>query len=261
MKIGTIGYNNVHGKDFCIDRPNGPGSYLLLIIKTPARFWLEGQEHAVKKNSFILLSPDTRCRYQALEDYYTDDWMHFDIEEGDHAMFAKYGIPVDKLVHLGNATELSQIMHILTYEHYSAGEYREEIEVHYLSILMLKLSRLIVRGGGASSEMLIERNGRLTELKSLMYAAPCEVPDVGAMAERIGMSYSGFQHFYKKMFGVAVMTDVINGRVEYAKRLLCTTNLTVAEVAEQCGYRNEYHFMRQFREKVGKTPTEYRKSI
>lgn len=57
MRIGTIGYNNVHGEDFIIDRPNGPGSYLLLIIKTPARFWLKGQEHRVKKNTFIMLSP------------------------------------------------------------------------------------------------------------------------------------------------------------------------------------------------------------
>ena len=176
-------------------------------------------------------------------------------------MFARYKIPIDELVYLGNTTEVSQIMHILTYEHYSAGEYREEIEAHYLHILLLKLARLIARGGGACSEMLIERNSRITELKSLMYTAPCEVPDVGTMAEKMGMSYSGFQHFYKKMFGVGVMTDVINGRIEYAKRLLSTTNLTVAEVAEQCGYRNEYHFMRQFRQKVGKSPTEYRKSI
>lgn len=109
--------------------------------------------------------------------------------------------------------------------------------------------------------MLMERNSRVTELKALMYSAPREVPDVGTMAERVGMSNSGFQHFYKKMFGVGVMTDVINGRIECAKRLLSTTNLTVAEVAEQCGYRNEYHFMRQFKERIGKTPTTYRKNI
>lgn len=61
-------------------------------------------------------------------------------------MFARYKIPIDELVYLGNTTEVSQIMHILTYEHYSAGEYREEIEAHYLDILLLKLARLIARG-------------------------------------------------------------------------------------------------------------------
>ena len=65
IRIGTIGYNNVQGKDFIIDRPTGPGSYLLLIIKTSARFWLKDQEHPVRKNSFILLSPDIRGKYRA----------------------------------------------------------------------------------------------------------------------------------------------------------------------------------------------------
>ena len=63
------------------------------------------------------------------------------------------------------------------------------------------------------------------------------------------------------MFGVSVMTDVINGRYDRAKRLLSSTNLTVKQIAERCGYVSEYNFMRQFKSKCGKTPTEYRKCI
>ena len=57
------------------------------------------------------------------------------------------------------------------------------------------------------------------------------------------------------------MTDVINGRIENAKRLLSSTNLTVKEIAVKCGYGNEYNFMRQFKSRCGQTPTQYRNCI
>ena len=55
--------------------------------------------------------------------------------------------------------------------------------------------------------------------------------DVDKMAAEMNMSRSGFQHMYKKMFGVSVIADVITGRVERAKRLLTSTTLTVDEIA------------------------------
>lgn len=95
----------------------------------------------------------------------------------------------------------------------------------------------------------------------MIFTMPESVPDVGKMAANMGMSRSGFQHLYKKMFGASVMTEVITARVERAKRLLSSTNLTVKEIAERCGYSNEYNFMRQFKSRTGRTPTEYRKSL
>ena len=72
---------------------------------------------------------------------------------------------------------------------------------------------------------------------------------------------AGFQHLYKKLFGTTVIKDIIEGRTKRAKRLLSSTRLTIKEISTRCGYTNEYSFMRQFKEQVGKTPTEYRSSI
>ncbi|MCR4741792.1 MAG: AraC family transcriptional regulator [Treponema sp.] len=54
------------------------------------------------------------------------------------------------------------------------------------------------------------------------------------------------------------MQDVIAGRIEKAKKLLKTSNLTINEIASKCGYKTEYHFMRQFKEQTACTPTQYR---
>ena len=48
---------------------------------------------------------------------------------------------------------------------------------------------------------------------------------------------------------------------EKAKQLLSCTRLSVSEIAARCGYGTSSHFMRQFREMCGKTPSEYRKTL
>lgn len=261
MKIGSIGYNYSHGADFVMDRPNGPGAWLFLLIKNPALFELNGRITKVKKDSFIIISPDMPCKYCAAEDVYTDDWAYFSADDSDIEKFSQLGIAVNEIVHIGNTDELSQLMHVIAYEFYSAAAYKDEIMEYYTKILLLKLSRIIQSGIGGSSSDFAEKNHRFTQLRTLIFTTPEAFANIDEMASEVGMSRSGFQHLYKKMFGVSVMTDVISGRISRAKRLLSSTNLTVREIAERCGYKNEYNFMRQFKEKTGKTPTEYRKHL
>lgn len=53
MDIGTIGYNYSHGSDFVMDRPNGVGCWLMLIIKTPASFVL-GEKSMMSGKTHLL---------------------------------------------------------------------------------------------------------------------------------------------------------------------------------------------------------------
>lgn len=261
MEIGTIGYNHSHNSEFVMDRPNGIGCPLLLLIKTPAFFEIDGVRHTVRENSFILFSGKLPCKYGGLNDSYIDDWVFFGMNTEDEEMLARLDIPVDTVVHLGNIEELSRIIHILTYEHYSASYFHTEIEERYTEILFMKISRILKDRSYLSDNALSERNNRLIHIRNRIYTDPESIPNVEGLAAESGLSRSGFQHLYKKLFGVSVMTDVINGRIENAKRLLSSTNLTVREVGMKCGYRNEYNFMRQFKSRCGQTPTEYRNCI
>lgn len=261
MKLGTIGYNYSHDSGFVMDRPNGPGSWLMLVVKTPALFELMGKKHSVRENSLVIISPDTPCRYRAAGDTYTDDWIYFSADEAAVGRFDELDIPINEPVYLGDAEAISHIIHILAYEHYSAEPFHSEIEEHYTEILLLTISRVIRSGAHISSKMFIEKNHRMTQLRTVIHTEPERVMSIDDMAASVNMSRSGFQHLYKKMFGVSVINDVISGRVERAKRLLSSTDLTVAEIASKCGYSTEYNFMRQFKSRTGKTPTGYRKQI
>lgn len=74
------------------------------------------------------MSADTPCYYTAQEDVYTDDWVYFENDYWDKEYVEKLGIPMNIPVYLGDIDELSHLVHILVYEHYSGAVNSEEIE-------------------------------------------------------------------------------------------------------------------------------------
>lgn len=260
MEIGAIGYNYRHEESFVMDRPDGTGCYLLLLIKEPSVFIIRDVEYKVSKNSMVLFSPDTPYRYYGDGGTYTDDWMYFNVtsEEGKLLKDSKL---CDTVYPVVNMEELSQIMRFMAFEFHSQDPYHGEIVKNYTEIFFYKLYRMLMMSSTIHSQALLERYDHMFHMRNLLYSEPEAKLDVNALAERSGMSRSGFQHLYKKIFGVSVMDDIIEGRIARAKNLLRATNRSVKEIAVKSGYANEYSFMRQFKERVGMTPTQYRNCI
>src|SRR5690606_15849792 len=97
-----------------------------------------------------------------------------------------------------------------------------------------------------------------SELRHELYRSPHQTVSVSELAVQLNMSKSYFQHIYKDLFGCAVMTDIINAKLEHAKYLLDHSELSVTDIASLCGYENDTHFMRQFKKFIGVPPRQYK---
>jgi AraC family transcriptional regulator of arabinose operon len=261
MNIHSIGYNHPHDKNFVMDRRNGLDTWLFLLIKTPAIFLQDGKELVTKENSFILYTDKEPSYYRTFGEEYIDDWIHFMVDAGDEALFSELKLPLNRVTWLGNISELSPLIRSMTYEYYSPSPYSTDIITHYMKILFIKLSRQLHSELISPSEYDIRKHQNMVDLRTRIYNMPQAIPSVTALAEELSMSLSGFQHTYKKIFGVNVMNDVINSRLKQAKYLLATTDLTLGSIAAQCGYSNEFHLMRQFKKVMGCTPSDYRRIL
>ena len=78
--------------------------------------------------------------------------------------------------------------------------------------------------------------------------------DCSKIAKSIGYSYDRFRHLFKERFGLSVKQMIIAKRMDNAKILLCTTDLTVSEIASACGYKNVTQFCSTFRKTQGMAP-------
>ena len=98
----------------------------------------------------------------------------------------------------------------------------------------------------------------LLTIRHKIYTRPYEPRSIPWASHEVRMSTSAFQYYYKKTFGITFMQDLICARMEFAKNLLVTTNLSVREISRQCGYRNYEHFARQFKAQCGIAPGAFR---
>ncbi len=99
---------------------------------------------------------------------------------------------------------------------------------------------------------------KMTELRQKLMNEPELSWTVDKMSRTIGMGRSTIQKHYKSCFGKSIFEELIQFRVELAKRLLKDTTLSLTEITVRCGYSTESYFMKQFKNVTGSTPTEFR---
>ena len=84
--------------------------------------------------------------------------------------------------------------------------------------------------------------------------------DVDQLAEAMGMGRSLFFQRASELMDRTPMTLVFEYRLERAAQMLAAGEGQVGEVAYAVGFRSLSHFTRRFRQRYGKTPSEWRRS-
>ena len=79
------------------------------------------------------------------------------------------------------------------------------------------------------------------------------------VAAKAFMNPKYFSHVFKKEVGVAFSEYVINLRIQYACRLLETTNYPAYRISIECGFSDPSYFNRVFCAQMNMTPQTYRK--
>lgn len=81
---------------------------------------------------------------------------------------------------------------------------------------------------------------------------------VSDLAARTGYSQTHFSRTFKELTGQSPQQYLIEARIGRAKGLLRDTDLNISQIAGQLGYRDLYHFSKQFRQRCGIPPTGFR---
>lgn len=258
MELVFIGYDHTHDADFNINRPFGSGDYLALIVKSPAIFTINGRDLHTPPNIFFLYPKDSPQYYRADGTMFANDWMHLDFSSADEEYIRNLKIPLETPVPLNDIESFSMLINSLSLEHYSSNAQKESTIDCFLHIFFNKLSEQIVNRAADTKE---KKYDKLSLLRSKIYARPYLKWDIANLSHQICLSPSYFQHLYKKQFGITCKADIIQARIEYSKLLLRSTSMSIHHISEQCGYENDVHFMRQFKQWTGITPTQYRASL
>lgn len=250
--IYYIEYDASHPNGFVFDVPEGHDCWLLVITKTPAQFWVEGEMKEYPANYAILYPPHHKILYRACTDQYINNWMRFDttesyVTEAVLPFGVPFGLPDPEYCH--------KLFQLLVTENLLSNDYRELSLDYLFRILFNKLNE----SSSYSQKPLQYQN--LLALHRAVHNNPSYHWTVSIMADYVHLSPGYLQALYKATFGISCMDDVIGCRIHLAKELLIHGSHTISEISARSGYTNVEHFCRQFRKETGCSPHQFRKSV
>lgn len=172
------------------------------------------------------------------------------------------------------ANGVSKITTRITKEHVYYSELKTIVEnifscakgnTPHLDMLMkselLRLLWLLVESGdifriAENGKSKIEAVRPAVEYMNENYAENITVDQLAKIAH---ISKSYFMRRFRETVGIGAIEYLSQIRIKKTCELLVKTDMTAAEIAYECGFRNLSNFNRQFRNIVGCTPKKYRK--
>ncbi|MWC28027.1 response regulator transcription factor [Paenibacillus sp. MMS18-CY102] len=81
------------------------------------------------------------------------------------------------------------------------------------------------------------------------------------VADHVHLNASYFSSLFKEKMGMNFSEFLTRSKMQAAKKLLLSTAMPVAAIAEEVGYQSTKYFMTLFKEYEGITPSQYRKDM
>jgi len=134
--------------------------------------------------------------------------------------------------------------------------------LHFLDLLNFLAhsdEKKLIASPGYSTKIVMKENKRIDEVYQYMlqnFHQQITIKEVAAIAN---MSESAFSHFFKKSTNRSYIKFLTEIRLSHACQLLNSTQLSVKEIAHNCGYNNLSNFNRLFKKYRGTKPLEFRK--
>ncbi len=258
MHIHNVIYHSTHRGSFEYERKNGAPDYLLLFFYTPTLLTIEGESYMLDKPSIVLFSDYKPHKYISLSQEYYDDFIHFEADE-EEIFLRELHFPLNKPIIISKEKCISDNIKDINDAWKCGSEFSMPIQHHLMMLLFWRLAE------EWSAQKKINQDipyfDKLYKVRQMIQKNPEENWKIQQMADEVSLSPAYFQVLYKKAFGVTCMTDVIQTKVAAAKEYLLSTDMSVASIAEELGYAQVYHFIRQFKKYAGLTPGAFRKAM
>lgn len=186
------------------------------------------------------------------------DLVSFRTSAADRQYIAAMDIPLGTPIELKDDLVISGAIRSISSQSARRGKHFSEFAELSMKIIFISLSDA-ANAAEPSPEETIPRYNELKRLREAIYDDPVSSWSVEDICGEMNISRTYFHRLYFAAFGVTCRQDVIESRLLYATELLKNTDMSVAAIAEQCGYDSESYFMRQFKKHKNCTPSEYRR--
>ena len=112
-----------------------------------------------------------------------------------------------------------------------------------------------------SKQVLVAQNETFTNFLKILEENFRRPLSVEFYAEKLFMSSRNLNFICQSILQKSVFEIMETRRLMEAKELLATTDLSIAEIGFELGYKEKAYFSNVFKKKTGQTPTRFRSEV
>ena len=110
-----------------------------------------------------------------------------------------------------------------------------------------------------SKKILLSSDDTISSIKNELLYSVYNKRSLDEIASKLFMSRSNLIRIFKKHTGITPYAFLLNEKLSVAQTILSSTDMTVKAVSDLLQFSDEHYFSYLFKQKIGKSPTEYRK--
>lgn len=212
---------------------------LIYFTSGEGKIFIEGKVYSISANSYAIIPPNT----EHTEIFKTDGKIMF-------IGFKNSGYEI-KCGAFNNAKS-----DIITYIYKIFDEYKTQ-ESNYKTAIKSLISLLLIETSRQTTRES-KKCHNLDYLKTYIEQYYYNKINFKELSELSGYSYDYFRVIFKRRFGESPQTYLIDIRLNHARQMLESTNLSCTEIAYDCGFSNSAQMSTMFKKKFGISPTSFK---
>lgn len=230
---------------------------LVYISRGQGIFEAEGMKPAlIEAGTAFLLFPGIWHRYRPTEQTgWEEFWVGFNGPYADYLMQQACFQPDSPLIRIGfNSELLHMLTHLVDTIRFGTDTAGPLSSCLTIQVLALVYASVIMANPGQS-----RRNQLIQQARFRIHEYEERELDLEQLAGEMNVGYVWFRKEFKRIVGTSPGQYHLSLRIRRAGQLLKETDLPVGHIATQLGFESDFHFSKIFKQKVGLSPSQYRK--
>ncbi|TNG94624.1 arabinose operon transcriptional regulator AraC [Pasteurellaceae bacterium USgator11] len=251
--------------DYIINRPQGMKGYIINLTTRGRGAIFDGEKtFLADKGDLLLFSPQTihhYCREPAYYSWYHQwiyfrprtfwiDWLRWSSTENGIGRLSiqdkeEYQAILDLFVKIENLSKANDI-------------FAKDTTMCFLELLLIKCAKLDPKNLEHKSHN--ELDLRIDTVCNLILNDLQQNHKIDYFAKKVNLSTSRLTHLFSEQLGMSLTQWRDNQRMENAKKLLYTSDISIMSIAKQLGFDDQFYFSKVFKKYCGTSPSRFRHS-
>jgi AraC-like DNA-binding protein len=210
---------------------------------------VNGQKHTVTTGDTYLLKPTENCEYFAdKQDPYKKIWVNFNGNLA-HQIISQYQLQDTIYKNVDLSPSFKKL--------FKLEEISTDLDVIHYDITSIITEMLMLLAKSKNSAKQASQIAIAT--KSKLNACATKTFSLDEIAKELFVSKTEIIRYFKKAYNTTPYQYLLNIKINHAKIMLENGTYSVIEISNQLAFSNPYHFSKIFKQKIGLSPSEYRK--